>query len=94
MWRPDNPQSQPVGGKTKRFLELNLTSETQRPDDAEQAILAIEPFWPEPTFLQLQHSQVSSPDLQQRALAVRQRGDADAQRRIAPKPAVDRRAVI
>jgi len=28
MWRPDNPQSQPVGGTTKRFLELNLTSET------------------------------------------------------------------
>jgi hypothetical protein len=28
MWRPDNPQSQPIGGKTKRFLELNLTSET------------------------------------------------------------------
>jgi hypothetical protein len=28
MWRPDNPQSQPVGGQTKRFLELNLTSET------------------------------------------------------------------
>jgi hypothetical protein len=28
MWRPDNPQSQPVGGAIKRFLELNLTSET------------------------------------------------------------------
>jgi hypothetical protein len=28
MWRPDNPESQPVGGQTKRFLELNLTSET------------------------------------------------------------------
>jgi hypothetical protein len=28
IWRPDNPQSQPVGGQTKRFLELNLTSET------------------------------------------------------------------
>jgi hypothetical protein len=28
MWRPDNPQSQPVGGATKRFLQLNLTSET------------------------------------------------------------------
>jgi hypothetical protein len=28
MWRPDNPQSQPVGGQTKRFLELNLTSES------------------------------------------------------------------
>jgi hypothetical protein len=27
MWRPDNPQSQP-GTATKRFLELNLTSET------------------------------------------------------------------
>jgi hypothetical protein len=27
MWRPDNPQSQP-GSQTKRFLELNLTSET------------------------------------------------------------------
>jgi hypothetical protein len=27
MWRPDNPQSQPIGGQTKRFLELNLTSE-------------------------------------------------------------------
>jgi hypothetical protein len=28
IWRPDNPQSQPVGGMIKRFLELNLTSET------------------------------------------------------------------
>ena len=28
MWRPDNPQSQPIGGQTKRFLELNLTSES------------------------------------------------------------------
>jgi hypothetical protein len=28
MWRPDNPSSQPVGGAIKRFLELNLTSET------------------------------------------------------------------
>jgi hypothetical protein len=28
IWRPDNPASQPVGGQTKRFLELNLTSET------------------------------------------------------------------
>jgi len=28
IWRPDNPQSQPVGGQIKRFLELNLTSET------------------------------------------------------------------
>jgi hypothetical protein len=28
MWRPDNPKSQPIGGQTKRFLELNLTSET------------------------------------------------------------------
>jgi hypothetical protein len=28
IWRPDNPESQPVGGQTKRFLELNLTSET------------------------------------------------------------------
>jgi len=28
MWRPDNPQSQPVGGAIKRFLQLNLTSET------------------------------------------------------------------
>jgi len=27
IWRPDNPQSQPVGGKIKRFLELNLTNE-------------------------------------------------------------------
>jgi hypothetical protein len=27
MWRPDNPQSPPFG-QTKRFLELNLTSET------------------------------------------------------------------
>jgi hypothetical protein len=27
MWRPDNPQSQPFT-QTKRFLELNLTSET------------------------------------------------------------------
>jgi len=28
MWRPDNPESEPEGGQTKRFLELNLTSET------------------------------------------------------------------
>lgn len=28
IWRPDNPASQPVGGAIKRFLELNLTSET------------------------------------------------------------------
>jgi hypothetical protein len=28
MWRPHNKQSQPVGDATKRFLELNLTSET------------------------------------------------------------------
>jgi hypothetical protein len=28
IWRPDNPDSQPLGGQTKRFLELNLTSET------------------------------------------------------------------
>ncbi len=28
IWRPDNPGSQPLGGQTKRFLELNLTSET------------------------------------------------------------------
>ena len=28
IWRPDNPQSQPLGGQIKRFLELNLTSET------------------------------------------------------------------
>ncbi len=28
IWRPDNPGSQPVGGQTKRFLELNLTNET------------------------------------------------------------------
>ena len=28
VWRPDNPQSRPLGGATKRFLELNLTSET------------------------------------------------------------------
>jgi hypothetical protein len=28
MWRPDNPESQPLGGMTKRFLQLNLTSET------------------------------------------------------------------
>jgi len=27
MWRPDNPQSEPFS-QTKRFLELNLTSET------------------------------------------------------------------
>ena len=27
IWRPDNPESQP-GTQTKRFLELNLTSET------------------------------------------------------------------
>ncbi len=28
IWRPDNPGSPPVGSETKRFLELNLTSET------------------------------------------------------------------
>ncbi len=28
IWRPDNPQSQPVGGQTKRFLELNLTNDS------------------------------------------------------------------
>jgi hypothetical protein len=28
IWRPDNPGSQPIGGQIKRFLELNLTSET------------------------------------------------------------------
>lgn len=28
IWRPDNPESQPLGGQTRRFLELNLTSET------------------------------------------------------------------
>jgi hypothetical protein len=28
IWRPDNPESQPLGSMTKRFLELNLTSET------------------------------------------------------------------
>jgi hypothetical protein len=28
MWRPDNPESQPVGGDIKRFLQLNLTRET------------------------------------------------------------------
>ncbi len=28
IWRPDNPESEPVGGQIKRFLELNLTSET------------------------------------------------------------------
>lgn len=28
IWRPDNPDSEPIGGMTKRFLELNLTSET------------------------------------------------------------------
>jgi len=28
MWRPDNPQSQPVGSAIKRFLDLNLTSST------------------------------------------------------------------
>ena len=28
IWRPDNPGSQPIGGQTKRFLELNLTNET------------------------------------------------------------------
>jgi hypothetical protein len=28
IWRPDNPQSQPVGGQIKRFLELNLTNES------------------------------------------------------------------
>jgi hypothetical protein len=28
IWRPDNPESEPVGGMTKRFLELNVTSET------------------------------------------------------------------
>ncbi len=27
MWRPDNPQSEPFS-QTKRFLELNLTSES------------------------------------------------------------------
>lgn len=28
IWRPDNPSSQPINGMIKRFLELNLTSET------------------------------------------------------------------
>jgi len=28
IWRPDNPESEPIGGQIKRFLELNLTSET------------------------------------------------------------------
>ena len=28
IWRPDNPSSEPVGGMTKRFLELNMTNET------------------------------------------------------------------
>jgi len=28
IWRPDNPQSQPIGGQTKRFLELNLTNDS------------------------------------------------------------------
>jgi hypothetical protein len=28
IWRPDNPQSQPVGGQTRRFLELNLTNDS------------------------------------------------------------------
>jgi hypothetical protein len=28
IWRPDNPESEPLGSETKRFLELNLTSET------------------------------------------------------------------
>jgi len=28
IWRPDNPESQPLGGQTRRFLELNLTSES------------------------------------------------------------------
>jgi hypothetical protein len=28
IWRPDNPNSQPLHGTTKRFLELNLTNES------------------------------------------------------------------
>lgn len=28
IWRPHNPSSPPVGNQTKRFLELNFTSET------------------------------------------------------------------
>jgi hypothetical protein len=28
IWRPDNPESQPLNGTTKRFLELNLTHDS------------------------------------------------------------------
>jgi hypothetical protein len=28
IWRPDNPSSQPIGGTTRRFLELNLTHDS------------------------------------------------------------------
>jgi hypothetical protein len=28
IWRPDNPESEPIGGTTKRFLELNLTNDS------------------------------------------------------------------
>ena len=28
IWRPHNPESPPLGNQTKRFLELNMTSET------------------------------------------------------------------
>src|ERR1700691_1935709 len=28
IWRPDNPDSEPLNGTTKRFLELNLTHDT------------------------------------------------------------------
>lgn len=28
IWRPDNPESEPLTGTTRRFLELNLTSDS------------------------------------------------------------------